>query len=80
MTEKIETNPESHEFTVNDRARITKYNNIFSNDHTEDWSRVIFIIDSVLKNNPWTYKIKGLNREIIIGSFYEKDLFLSKSK
>ena len=36
------------------------------------WSREIFIIDSVLKNNPWTYKIKDLNREKIIGGFYEK--------
>ena len=34
----------------------------------------IFIIDSVLKANHRTYKIKDLNREAIIGSFYEKQL------
>ena len=33
-----------------------------------------FIIDSVLKANHRTYKIKDLNRETIIGSFYEKQL------
>ena len=32
----------------------------------------IFIIDCVFKTNPWTYKIKDLNEEKIIGRFYEK--------
>ena len=65
-------------FKVNDRVRITKYKNIFSKGYTENWSREIFIIDSVLKTNPWTYKLKDLNGEKIIGSFYEKELLLSK--
>ena len=76
MTEKIETNPKAPKFKVNDRVRITKYKNIFSKGYTENWSREIFIIDSVLKTNPWTYKLKDLNGEKIIGSFYEKE-FLS---
>ena len=59
-------------FKVNDRVRITKYNNTFSKGYTESCSRQIFIIDSVLKTNPWTYKIKDLNGGKIIGSFYEK--------
>ena len=48
--------------------------------YTENWSREIFIIDSVLKTNPYplTYKIKDLNGEKIIISFYEKELSLSK--
>ena len=57
--------------------RITKYKNIFSKGYTENWSRKIFITDSVLKTNPRTYKIKDLNREKIIGSFYEKELLRS---
>ena len=36
--------------------------------------REIFIIDSVLKTNPWTYKIKDLNGKKIIESLYEKEL------
>ena len=55
LTEKIQTNPKS-KFKVNDRDRITKYNTIFIKDYTINWSREIFIIDSVLKTNPWTYK------------------------
>ena len=77
MTEKIEMNHKALKFKVNDRVRITKYKNIFSKGYTENWSREIFIIDSVFKNNQWSYKIKDLNGEKIIGSFYEKELLLS---
>ena len=38
----------------------------------------IFTTDSVLKTNPWSYKINGINGEKIIGTFYEKELLLSK--
>ena len=62
---------------MNDRVRTIKYKNIFSKDYTENWSREIFIIDSVLKTNAWTYKIKDLSGEKIIGTFYEKELLRS---
>ena len=74
LIEKIGTNPKAPKFKVNDRVRITKYKNLFSKGCTENWSREIFIIDSVLKTNPWTYKTKDLNGEKRIGSFYEKEL------
>ena len=73
-TENIEINPKALKFKVNGRVRITKYKNVFSKGCTESWSREIFIIDSVLKANPWTYKTKDINGEKIIGSFYEKEL------
>ena len=58
-------------FKVNDKVRITKlqnyriikYKNIFSKGYTGDWSKEMFIIDSVLKTNYWTYKTKYLNGE-----------------
>ena len=68
LTENNQSNPKSPK--VNDRVRITMYKNIFSKGYTENWSREIFIIH--FKVNSWTYKIKDLNREKIIGSFYEK--------
>ena len=47
---------------MNDRVRITEYKNVFSKVYTENWSREMFIIHSVLKTNPWTYcKFKDLN-------------------
>ena len=57
-TEKIETNSKAPKFKVNDKVRITKYRNVFSKDYAKNWSREIFVIDSVLKTNLWTYKIK----------------------
>ena len=77
LTKKIEINPKVPTFKVNERVRITKYKNFFSKIFTETWSREIFIINSVLKTNPWTYKIKDINEEKITGSLYEKQLLLS---
>ena len=67
LTEKIETNPKAPKFKVNHRVTITKYKNIFGKGYTDNRSRKIFIIDSVLKANPWTYKIEDLNGDKKIG-------------
>ena len=45
---------------------------IFSKGYTEYWSREIFIINSALKTNLWAHKIKDINEEKTIGSFYKK--------
>ena len=63
MTKKIETNPKAPKFKVGDRVRITKYKNIFSKGDTENGSIEMFLIDFVLKTNPWTNKIKDVNGE-----------------
>ena len=78
MTEKTETNLKDLKFKVGERVRITNDKNILSKDYTENRAREISVINSVLKTTPWTYKIKNLNGEIIIGSFYEVELLLSK--
>ena len=49
FTEKTETNAKAPKFKINNRVRITKYKNMFSKGYTENWSREIFIVDSVLK-------------------------------
>ena len=72
MNEKIKTNLKDPKYKVNDIVRIIRYKNILSKSYTEIWSRDIFIVDSVLKTNPWTYKIKDLNGEKMLGSFYGK--------
>ena len=61
LTKKIEKNPKSPKFKVGNRVRITKYKNIFSKGYTENWLKEIFVIDSVLRTNPWMYRIKDLN-------------------
>ena len=72
LTEEIESSHKAPKFKVGDRVRIIKYKNIFSKGYIEHWSREIFVIESVLKTNPWVYKIKYLKREKIIGSFLKK--------
>ena len=76
LTENIETNHKAPKFKINDRVRITKCKNVFSKGYTENWSKEIFIIDSVLKTNPWNRRIKYLNGEKIIVNFNEKESLL----
>ena len=59
-------------------VRITMYKHIFSKRYTKKWLTEIFVIDYMLKTNLWTYKIKDLNGKKIMGSSYQKQLFLSK--
>ena len=63
LTEDIEMNCKAPKFKVGDRVRITKHENHFSKRYTENGSRELFVIDSVLKTNPWTYQMKDLNGE-----------------
>ena len=76
LTKKIQTDPKAHKFKVNHRVIINKYKNNFSKNYTKNWPREMFSINSVLKTNAWTYKIKE-KTEKIIGTFYEKQLFLN---
>ena len=63
LAEKIETNVKAPKCKINDRVRVTNYKNIFSNSYTENLSREIFIIDSVLKTNPRIYETKDWNEK-----------------
>ena len=54
LSREIERNPKTPKFKVGDRVRISKYNSFFSKGDTENWSKEIFVIDSVLRNNTWT--------------------------
>ena len=58
---KIKANNKASKFKVDYRARITKYKSIFNKGYAENWSREIFIINSLLKINPWTYKNEYFN-------------------
>ena len=52
--------------------KLTRESELLIKGYIENWSRNIFVIDSVLKTNLWAYKLQDLNGEKIIGSFYEK--------
>ena len=69
-----EHNEKDSRFKVGDRARISRYKNIFAKGYTPNWSKEIFIVDKINDTVPYTYNLKDLNDEEIIGSFYDKEL------
>ena len=73
-----ESNEKGGRFSVGDRVRTSKFKNIFPKGYTPNWSKEIFV-DSKVKNTlPWTYELKDLNGEEIIGSFYDRELQKTK--
>ena len=69
-----ETNDKDPKFKVGDRARISKYKNIFAKSYTPNWFEEVFVIKNVKNTVSWTYVINDLNSEEIMGTFYEKKL------
>ena len=69
-----EHNEKRSRFKVGDRVRICKFKNIFAKGYTPNWSREIFIVNKINDTVPYTYNIKDLNDEEIIGSFYDREL------
>ena len=68
-----EHNEKDSRFKVGDRVRISKFKDIFAKGYTPNWSKEIFIVDKINDTVPYTYNIKDLNDEEIIGSFYDKE-------
>ena len=67
-------NEKSAKFNVGDRVRISKFKNIFAKGYTPNWSKEIFIVNKMNDTVPYTYNLKDLNYEEIIGSFYDREL------
>ena len=73
-----EHNKKSASFNVGDRVRISKFKNIFAKGYTPNWSRETFIINKINDTVPYTYNLKDLNDEEILGSFYDRELQKTK--
>ena len=69
-----EHNEKDSRFKVGDRVRISKFKSIFAKGYTPNWSSEIFIVDKINDTVPYTYNLKDLNDEEIIGSFYDQEL------
>ena len=69
-----EHNEKDSRFKVGDRVRMSKFKNIFAKGYTPNWSKEIFIVDKINDTVPYTYNLKDLNDEEIIGSFYDSEL------
>ena len=75
-----EINNKDPKFKVGDRVRISKYKNIFAKGYIPNRSEEVFVIKKVKNTIPWTYVINDLNGEVIIITFYEKELQKNKSR
>ena len=71
---KKESNDKDRKFKFGDHVRISKYKNIFAKGYMPNWSEKIFVMKKIKNTVPWTYIINDLNREEIIGTFYENGL------
>ena len=69
-----EHNQKDSRFKVGDRVRISKFKNMFAKGCAPNWSTEIFIINKINDTVPYTYNLKDLHDEEIIGSFYDKEL------
>jgi hypothetical protein len=64
-------------FKIGDKVRISRMKTIFEKGYLPNWSEELYIVDTVQKTIPVTYKLKNSLGEEIEGSFYEKELQMS---
>ena len=72
MESSKEINNKDPKFKFGDIVRISKYKYTFAKGYTPDWSEEAFVIKKAKNTLPWTYITSDLNREEIVGTFYEK--------
>ena len=70
----VDHNDKDPKFKVGDHVRISKYKNAFGNGYTLNQSEEVFLIRKVKNTVPWTYIIRDLNNEQVVGTFYEKEM------
>ena len=59
-------------FKIGDIVRVSKYKNIFAKGYVPNWSEELYVIKKVKNIVSWSYIISDLNREKVVGTFYEK--------
>ena len=72
-----EHNEKDSKFKVGDRVRISRYKNIFAKGYAPNSGSEIFIADKINAVS-YTYNLRDLNDEEIIGSFYDRELQKTK--
>ena len=72
-----EHNEKDSSFKVGERVK-SKFKNIFAKGYTPNWRTEIIIVDKINDTVPYTYNLKDLNDEEIIGSFYDRELQKTK--
>ena len=73
-----EHNEKDSRCKVGDRVTKSKFKNIFAKGYTPNWSKEMFIVNKINDTVPYTYNLKDVNGEEIIGSFYDRELQKTK--
>ena len=67
-------NDKNPKFKIGDKVRISKYKNVFAKGYTANMSEQVFKIKKVKNAVPWENLINDLNKEKVVGTFYENEL------
>jgi integrase-like protein len=61
-------------FKIGQRVRIYKWKTKFEKGYVGYWTEEVFRISEILHTTPLSYKIRALDEEEIIGTFYQNEL------
>lgn len=61
-------------FSVGDHVRVSKYKSYFEKGYTPNWSTEVFVIKSINNTTPITYHLEDLQKQPVLGSFYEQEI------
>ena len=61
-------------YRVGDHVRISKLNHVFRKGYLPGYQKEVFTVSRRLGTVPATYKLKDLDGEELLGSFYQKEL------
>jgi hypothetical protein len=61
-------------FKIGDRVRISRKREDFNKGYLPNFTRELFIIFKLLKTKPVNYRLKDMDGEEVIGSFYLGEL------
>ena len=69
-----EKTPIEYSFSVGDKVRLSHARGAFDKAYRETFTQEIFVIASRLPTHPPHYRVKDLNGELVLGSFYEPEM------
>jgi hypothetical protein len=72
--EEILTSQQTPAFKEGDYVRITRERGKFDKGYDQNWSREIFVVSAVHRRQPPVYSLEDLEKEPIVGTFYEEEL------
>ena len=67
-------------FKVSDKVRLSRVKGVFEQGYLPNWSEALYVVTEVKKTNPFTYVLKDMNDEMVLGSFYGEELQKSKQE